>query len=178
MRTRTTIFDLQVTLMLPIKFQVNWTFGSGEEAKNRFSRWLPRGPSRNWDQNNLNYFLIYKSPRCFLPSFKSIGLWDQEKRKIHFQNGCHGGNLGFQAGTILWRNLDTSQNYHHILLLGILCIMVAPYHMTVLTLILLNPDMRCLTNSINPDQIASAKLTLICTVCQLVREFVSRTWIK
>ena len=32
------IFDLQVTPMLPDKFQVNWPFGSGEEAKNRFSR--------------------------------------------------------------------------------------------------------------------------------------------
>ena len=30
------IFDLQVTLMLPTKFQVNWPFGSGEEAKNIF----------------------------------------------------------------------------------------------------------------------------------------------
>ena len=27
--------------MLPTKFRVNWPFGSGEEAKNRFSRWLP-----------------------------------------------------------------------------------------------------------------------------------------
>ena len=32
------IFDLQVTPMLPSKFGVNWPFGSGEEAKNRFSR--------------------------------------------------------------------------------------------------------------------------------------------
>ena len=30
------IFDLQVTLMVPSKFGVNWPFGSGEEAKNRF----------------------------------------------------------------------------------------------------------------------------------------------
>ena len=27
------IFDLQITPMLPSKFQVNWPFGSGEEAK-------------------------------------------------------------------------------------------------------------------------------------------------
>ena len=27
------IFDLQVSLMLPTKFQVNWLLGSGEEAK-------------------------------------------------------------------------------------------------------------------------------------------------
>ena len=35
------IFDLQVTQMLPIKFRVNWPFGSGDEAKNSFSGWLP-----------------------------------------------------------------------------------------------------------------------------------------
>ena len=34
------IFDLRVTPMLPTKFRVNWPFSSGEEAKNRFSRWL------------------------------------------------------------------------------------------------------------------------------------------
>ena len=32
------VFYLQVTPMLPVEFQVNWPFGSGEEAKNRFSR--------------------------------------------------------------------------------------------------------------------------------------------
>ena len=31
------IFYLQVTPMFPTKFQVNWPFGSVEEAKNRFS---------------------------------------------------------------------------------------------------------------------------------------------
>ena len=39
------IFDLQVTQMLPSKFGVNWPFRSGEEAKNRFSRWRPWQPS-------------------------------------------------------------------------------------------------------------------------------------
>ena len=47
------IFDLQVTPMLPTKFQVNWPFTSGEEAKNRFSRWRPCWIS---DQNNFSYF--------------------------------------------------------------------------------------------------------------------------
>ena len=28
-------FDLQITPMLPAKFQVSWPFGSGEEAKNK-----------------------------------------------------------------------------------------------------------------------------------------------
>ena len=35
------IFDVQVTPMLPTKFQVNWLFGSGGDAKNRFSRCRP-----------------------------------------------------------------------------------------------------------------------------------------
>ena len=33
--TISAIFDLQVYPMLPIKFQVNWPFGSGEEAKKK-----------------------------------------------------------------------------------------------------------------------------------------------
>ena len=36
------IYDLQITPMLPTKFQVNQPFGSEEETKNRFSRWMPR----------------------------------------------------------------------------------------------------------------------------------------
>ena len=39
-------FDLQVTPRLPTKFKVNWPFGSGAEAKNRFSKWRPRRPLR------------------------------------------------------------------------------------------------------------------------------------
>ena len=39
------IFDLQVTPMLPTKFQVNKPFGSGEKVKNGFSRWPPLQPS-------------------------------------------------------------------------------------------------------------------------------------
>ena len=38
-------FDLHVTLMRPTKFGVNRPFGSGEEEKNRFSRWRPWRPS-------------------------------------------------------------------------------------------------------------------------------------
>ena len=43
--TMLVIFYLQVTPMLPSKFGVSWPFGSGEEAKNRFSRWRPWRPS-------------------------------------------------------------------------------------------------------------------------------------
>ena len=51
------IFDvIHVTPMLPSKFGVNWPFGSGEEAKTRFSRWLLRQPSWISDRNNFSYF--------------------------------------------------------------------------------------------------------------------------
>ena len=42
--------------MLLTKFGVNWPFGPGEEAKNRFSRWKPWGPSWISDQNDFSYF--------------------------------------------------------------------------------------------------------------------------
>ena len=50
------IFDLQVTLMLPSNFGVNWPLGSGEEAKNKFSRWQPWRPSWISDQHDFSYF--------------------------------------------------------------------------------------------------------------------------
>ena len=43
--TSLAIFYLQGTSMLPTKFQVSWPFGSGEEAKIRFSRWQTWWPS-------------------------------------------------------------------------------------------------------------------------------------
>ena len=44
-------------------------------------------------------FLIYKSPRSFLQSFKSTGLLVQEKkRKVDFQDGSH---FAFLIGAIL-----------------------------------------------------------------------------
>ena len=56
------IFDLQVTLMVPSKFGVNWPFGSGEEAKNRFSRWQPWRPSWISDRNDFSYFWSTSHP--------------------------------------------------------------------------------------------------------------------
>ena len=53
------IFNLQVTPMLPTKFRVNWPFGSGEEAKNRFSRWRPSWIS---DPNDFSYFWSTSHP--------------------------------------------------------------------------------------------------------------------
>ena len=42
--------------MLPTKFRVKWPFSSGEEAKNRFSRWLSWGPSWTSDRDGLAIF--------------------------------------------------------------------------------------------------------------------------
>ena len=50
------IIDLQVTLMLPTKFGVNYPFGSGDEVKSRFSRWRPWGPSWISDRDDFSYF--------------------------------------------------------------------------------------------------------------------------
>ena len=46
-------------------------------------------------------FLIYKSPLCFLPRFKSTDLSVQEKkRKTDVQDGVHGSQLGLQIEKI------------------------------------------------------------------------------
>ena len=58
------IFDLQVTLMLPSNFGVNWPFGSGEEAKNRFSRWRPWRPAWISDRNDFSYFWSTSHPNA------------------------------------------------------------------------------------------------------------------
>ena len=82
-RTTLAIFDVQVTPMLPTKFQVNWPFGSGEEAKNRFSRWPPRRPTSISDRNDFSCFWSTSHPMLTtelqvnwpeLSSHKSIGL--------------------------------------------------------------------------------------------------------
>ena len=57
------IFDLQVTSMILTKFQVNWRFGSGEEAKNRFSRWPQWRPSWISDRNDFSYFDLPVTPK-------------------------------------------------------------------------------------------------------------------
>ena len=48
--------------MLPSKFGVNWPFGSGKEAKNRFSRWRPWRQSLISDRHDLSYFLSTSHP--------------------------------------------------------------------------------------------------------------------
>ena len=81
-KTILAIFDLQVTLIHPTSIGINWPFSSGEEAKIRFSRWPSWRPSWISDWNNFSYFWSTSPhPLCFLPSFKSIGLLAQEKKR-------------------------------------------------------------------------------------------------
>ena len=92
------ILDLQVTLTLPTKFQINWPFGSGVGAKIIFQDGRHGCPLGFPNKTILAFLMIYKSSRCFLPSFKLILV--QEKRKIDFQNGRHGCQPWFPIGTI------------------------------------------------------------------------------
>ena len=91
------IFDLQVTLMLPTKIKVDGPFGS-EELKNIFFK---MAAILDFRSERFYLFLIYKSPRCFLPGKKSNGLsLLEKKRNIDFQDGGKGGHLGFHIGTV------------------------------------------------------------------------------
>ena len=57
--------------MLPTKFRVNWSFSSEEEAKNRFSRWLPWRPTWISNRDDFSYFLSISHPNA------SYQVWSQ-----------------------------------------------------------------------------------------------------
>ena len=94
--------DLQVTSILPMNFE---SIALSVQEKKFFKM---DAIASIWDflSQRFQLFLIYKSPRSFLPSFESIGLSVQKKKgKIDFQDGHH---LGFQIGTILTIFISTS----------------------------------------------------------------------
>ena len=47
-------FDLQVSRIGPIKFQVSWQVDLGDEAQNKFSRWRTWRPFWNSNQTDFN----------------------------------------------------------------------------------------------------------------------------
>ena len=55
-------FNLQATPMLPTKFQVNWSFSSGEDPKYRFSRWPPWRISWISNQKDFSYLWSTNHP--------------------------------------------------------------------------------------------------------------------
>ena len=85
------IFDLRVIPMLPPNFRVNWSFSSGEEAKNRFSRWLPWWPSWISDWHDFSYFWSTNHPNV------SYQVWSQwpfgagEEAKYRFSRSRSSG---------------------------------------------------------------------------------------
>ena len=95
------VFDQQVTPILATKFRVNWPFGSGEEAKNRISRWTLWRPSWIFDRNDFSKFLTQVTPMLPTKFWVNWHFGSGEKKwKIGFQAGCHNGHLGFPIGTI------------------------------------------------------------------------------
>ena len=80
-----------------IKFPVSWPLGSGEEVRNRFSKWPSWQTSLISDLNDLSYLCSTKSPRL-LSSFELFGLSVQEmKFKTDFQKAAMAAILGFQS---------------------------------------------------------------------------------
>ena len=73
-------YDLQVTRVIPTKFQVNGPFGSGVKAENRFSSWPPWWASWISARNDFSYFYDLHVPVIPIlpPSVESIGLQVQE----------------------------------------------------------------------------------------------------
>ena len=64
-------FDLKATLMIPTKLQIKWSFGSGEEAKNRFSR----RPSWIYDRNDFSYFSSTSHPDASYQVSSQLAFW-------------------------------------------------------------------------------------------------------
>ena len=94
-------FYLQVTLMLPTKFLVNWLLCLGE-AKNRFSRWPPWRPSWISDRHDFSYFWSTSHPNAsYQVSSQMAFRFRRRREKLIFQDGCYDGHLGFPNGTIL-----------------------------------------------------------------------------
>ena len=91
------IFDLKVTPMLPIKFQVNWPLGS-EEAKNRFSGRLLWWPSWISDWNYFSYFWSTSHPddSCQVLCQLAFQFRRRSEKKI-FKKPAMGAILDFQS---------------------------------------------------------------------------------
>ena len=77
-------------------------FGFRSKSEKQIFKMAAMAAILDFRSTRFQLFLIYKSSWCFLACLESIGLSVQEeKQKIDFQDGCHGGHLGFPIGTIL-----------------------------------------------------------------------------
>ena len=81
---------------------VNWPFGSGEEAKDRFSRWPPWQLFWISHQKDFSSFLSTSHPDASYQVLSQLAFrFRSRSKKIDFQDGNHGGHLGFPILTIL-----------------------------------------------------------------------------
>ena len=95
-RSERLYFFFQVTPILPIKFRVNWPFGSGEEGKIDFQDGHLRLPI----ETILALFDL-QAILILLAKFQVNWLSVQAMFNTDFQDGGNGGHLGFPFGTIL-----------------------------------------------------------------------------
>ena len=80
--------------MLPTKFEVNWLFDSGEEAKIKSFKMAAMAPSWISDRNDFSSFLSTIHPDV------SCQVWSQlafRFRRKKFQDCSHGGHLGLRS---------------------------------------------------------------------------------
>ena len=88
--------------MLPTQFKVNKPFGSGEEVKNRFSRWLPWRPSWISNQNDFSQFQSISHPDASYQVSSQLAFgFRRRSEKKDFQDGHHGGHNGFPISMLL-----------------------------------------------------------------------------
>ena len=92
------ILNLYVTPMPPIKFRLNLTYSLGGDVVLRISRWPP-WISKGTILAVLNLYLTVMPPINSVCSVR-LAVWEVMLFE-EFQNGCHGGHLGYQNGTIL-----------------------------------------------------------------------------
>ena len=95
------MFDLQVIPMLPTKFKVIWPFGSGEEAKNRFSRWLPWRPYWKPDWNDFNLFSSTSHPYASNQVSSQLAFQFRRRSEKKFSRWPPWQPFWFLIGTIL-----------------------------------------------------------------------------
>ena len=88
--------------MLPTKFQGNWPFGSGEEAKKKIFKMAAMGGHIGFQIGTiLAIFDLQVIPMLATKFLVNWPFGSREEVKRGFQEGRHGGHLGFPIGTIL-----------------------------------------------------------------------------
>ena len=75
-----TIFDLQVTPMLPTKFGVSWLSVQEKKGKISFWRWQPWWPSWISNLNDFSYFWSISLPDASYHVLSQLAFWFRRRR--------------------------------------------------------------------------------------------------